>query len=312
MNAGRSSYVIVGGFVLLMLGAFVATMALLAGRTGATDSYYTVFDNVGGLKFGTLVLYEGFHIGQVEEIEPLREEGKLHFRVEMSVKQGWQIPKNSVARIAAAGLLSAVAVNIRAGNSPELLQAGSTVEGAASGDLFSTMSEMAGEFGELNRTGLKPLVQNLRTYMDSLGGALTENAPMMLANISAVTQDLAAKTPAITDNVQAFAANLNQSTGGENRDKIGRTLDSMERAAHNLATLSAEFNSVLADNRKAIDGSAEDLRYTLSALARHVDSVSQNMEGTSRNMYEFSRELRQNPGLLLSGKPPVDEAPARR
>ncbi|MBF0093466.1 MAG: MCE family protein [Alphaproteobacteria bacterium] len=326
MKSGRNGYVIVGGFVLLMLAAMVASMALLAGRTGTTDTYHTTFDNVGGLKFGTLVLYEGFRIGQVEDIVPLREGGKLRFRVEMSVREGWQIPVNSTARIASAGLLSAVAVNIRAGDSPTLLPPGGTVEGLASGDLFSTMSEMAGEFGELNRTGLKPLIQSLRVYMDALGGSLTENAPTVLANVSAVTTDLAAKTPAITDNVRAFTANLSHSTGGENTAKIGRTLDNIERASQTFAALGADMhgtrekldavltavNGTVSDNRKAIDGSTEDLRYILSALARHVDAVSRNLEGASRNMYELSRELRQNPGLILSGKPPADEAPARR
>jgi phospholipid/cholesterol/gamma-HCH transport system substrate-binding protein len=37
--------------------------------------------------------------------------------------------------------------------------------------------------------------------------------------------------------------------------------------------------------------------------------INQNLEGAARNMFEFSRQIRQNPGLLLGGKPPTDEAP---
>ncbi|MCF6247966.1 MAG: hypothetical protein L3J69_11470, partial [Desulfobacula sp.] len=38
-----------------------------------------------------------------------------------------------------------------------------------------------------------------------------------------------------------------------------------------------------------------------------IDAVNQNVEGTARNMYEFSRQIRQNPGLLLSGGSPQEK-----
>ena len=39
--------------------------------------------------------------------------------------------------------------------------------------------------------------------------------------------------------------------------------------------------------------------------------MNQNLEGAARNMYEFSRQIRQNPGLLLGGTPPEDAAADR-
>ena len=43
------------------------------------------------------------------------------------------------------------------------------------------------------------------------------------------------------------------------------------------------------------------LQYTLRSIAQNIDSINQNLEGTTRNMKEFSRLIRQNPGLLLGG-----------
>ena len=57
-----------------------------------------------------------------------------------------------------------------------------------------------------------------------------------------------------------------------------------------------------------MDASVVDLRYTLSTVAQRIDAMTYNMEGASRNMYEFSRQIRLNPGLLLGGTPPTDEA----
>jgi phospholipid/cholesterol/gamma-HCH transport system substrate-binding protein len=36
-----------------------------------------------------------------------------------------------------------------------------------------------------------------------------------------------------------------------------------------------------------------------------------NLDGASRNMSEFSRLIRQNPGLLLGGSPREETSPAR-
>ena len=39
MNNNKVNYVIVGGFVLAMLAGLIVSLALLTGRTGATDGY---------------------------------------------------------------------------------------------------------------------------------------------------------------------------------------------------------------------------------------------------------------------------------
>ncbi len=36
-------------------------------------------------------------------------------------------------------------------------------------------------------------------------------------------------------------------------------------------------------------------------VSRYVDDISQNIDATARNMSEFSRSIRANPGVLLSG-----------
>ena len=71
MKDSRINYVVVGGFVSVMIVVFVFIISILAGSTGSTDKYYTVYNNVGGLKYGTQVLCEGYQIGQVDSIEPM-------------------------------------------------------------------------------------------------------------------------------------------------------------------------------------------------------------------------------------------------
>lgn len=115
---------------------------------------------------------------------------------------------------------------------------------------------------------------------------------------------------------------VNQVLGDDTAQRFRAALDNVSLAAGNIAGLSEELRGtggqvqrLLAGLEQTVDSgrpdveqSLTDLRYTLRMLAEHVDSVAYNLEGTSRNMYEFSRELRRNPGLLLGGTPPVDRA----
>ena len=49
----------------------------------------------------------------------------------------------------------------------------------------------------------------------------------------------------------------------------------------------------------------------LWASAASPDIVLKGLDGAARNMLEFSRQVRQNPGLLMGGTPPKDTAPTR-
>ena len=127
MQDSRINYVVVGAFVTGMIVALVVALSILSGRSGATDTYYTLYDNVTGIKYGTAVLYEGYQIGQVDTIEPTANSGVgaapgtnasakgVLFKVVLKVKRGWRIPEDSVARAAASGILSAMTVDIRGG-----------------------------------------------------------------------------------------------------------------------------------------------------------------------------------------------------
>ncbi len=321
MYDSRANYVLVGGFVLAMVTAVVIAIAFISGRTGSTDSYYAHYDNVSGVKYGTKVLYEGFAIGQVEDIEPRREGGKTSFRLRLLVRHGWQMPEDSIAQIAASGLLSAVAVDIRGGSSTTLLQPGSELKSRSSGNIFAAMADIASEVTTLSQSGLKPLVETLNRTVAAFAPLLEERAPQLLDNLLTLSSDLATKTPRISSNVEQMTNGLNRVFSDANTQKLEAAIANTDRTAANLAELTGSLRSskqkvddVLAALDKAVTGggdsvaqSLKDLRYTLQAVARNIDSVTYNVEGTARNMNEFTREIRQNPTLLLSGSRPAQE-----
>ena len=89
-----------------MLIGFIVAIALLSGRAGEKDTYYTSYGDVSELKYGTKVLYMGYPVGQVEEIEPnWQAQTGVQFDLAMAIATEWrgQIPSDSIAEIKAAG-----------------------------------------------------------------------------------------------------------------------------------------------------------------------------------------------------------------
>lgn len=302
MRNVRVNYSVVGAFVLVMLAALVTVVALLTGKTGAEDVYHARFSNVTGVKFGTKVTYEGFVVGQVEAIHPLRADNRTSFRLDLAVQSGWPIPKDSVARITSSGLLSAVIVDIRGGTSPDMLAPGSEIAAGSNANLFAVMSDVAGQVADLNQTALKPLLATLNAHLDRLGGALDRQAPEILANLAAVSADLADKTPRITADVQRVVNEANARKVSETLDSVQRLALGLEDSRRKLDGTLGALDKVVAGNQGTVDASLKDLRYTLQTVARSIDAVTYNLEGSSRNFNEFSRQLRDNPGILLGGR----------
>jgi phospholipid/cholesterol/gamma-HCH transport system substrate-binding protein len=326
MQDSRINYVVVGAFVFAMLIALIIVVSTLAGRTGATDDYYTVYDNVGGLKFGTLVMYEGYQIGQVEAIEPIIEGTEaIKFRVNMSVREGWRIPDDSLARASVSGLLAAMTIDIDEGESTTFLKPGSLIQGQSATNFFAALSEIGAEFGDLSADSIRPLLANINAYIKNLDQVTMERVPPILADLNKISNQMAADVPEITAGLRRTTAMIEKDVlKPENRQHIDAVLANFDVTAENLATLTSDLDEtqrllvtsmqsiskLVDDNAGNVDESVRSLRYTLDTISRYVDDISHNTETTTRNLAEFARAIRENPGLLVSGSPQDDQAKA--
>ncbi len=331
MRKQKVNYLVVGLFVLAMLAALVVSLAVLTGRTGATDTYYTMLGNVTGIKYGTQVLYEGYIVGQVESVTPVEEDGRMRFRVEMSVIENWKVPDDSYVRPMASGLLAAKTLQISAGINTVFLEPENTIPSTESTDMFAVMTDVATTVNDLAEKRLKPLITSLHETVGLFNTVLRDEGAPMVRDLRSVAGRLNASLPGLVDDMEVITGNIRE-TSLQVRDlatDAERMLSNVDdgvvdfrRMARDMAALSRELRGtrgkldrlldesgrLVGDNRASVDATVEDLRYTMSSVARHIDSVNQNLEGTARNMFEFSRQIRQNPGLLIGGAAPADEA----
>jgi phospholipid/cholesterol/gamma-HCH transport system substrate-binding protein len=310
MKRDNINYLAVGSLVLVAFALFLYMLYRLTGGVGENDRYIVHYPNVGGLDEGTPVTYEGYKIGSVSLIQPERTQQRTRYRVELLIRDSWRIPSDSVARVYSEGLLAETVINIEEGASVNYLQPGEELRGALGSDIFAALNNVASNVNRLLQQDVRPLLDNLNSHISHLTQQVDERLPVILDGLQSLVdtlqraadslprilnRDTEAKITRVVANSEAISDNLLQLT---------RELRETRRSADELLTQSTE---TLGENRQNIRRAVTALRVTLEELSSNTETILHNLEGTSHNMNEFSRQIRQNPALLLSGKPPREE-----
>ena len=300
MKRDNVNYVLVGGIVAAAFVLLIVGLAIITGRSGASTDYYTHYRNVTGLRYGAPVFYEGYRIGQVGAITPERSPGpngatQTRYKVELSVRRDWPIPKDSPARMTSTGLLADVAIGIGEGASKEVAAPGSELRGVESTDIFSVVGELAGQLSELTRDQIAPLIKNLSQHVDSIASVIDKNTPELVDQSKMLLHKLNGASEALNDLLKP-----------ENRAALAATLGNVKELSKDLIATQdrlrdalEQVDSLVRENRPGVRDAVSDLRATLSALSARIDSISQHLAIASRNFDEFSNEIRKHPNSLL-------------
>ena len=325
MKRDNINYVMVGGFVLLMGVLLMVLIVAITGRGGPADTYYVVYNNVAGLKFGTGVFFEGFRIGQVEAITPQAEASGMRYKLKLSVQSNWEIPSDSLATVAASGLISAVTIDIHQGTATTSLKPGDTITGQGQTDLFSVLNQAAGDFRTLTQDGIMPVLKNLDTRITAVTDEIllfrrNDLTPLITMLHERLDKDVLGGAAVVLKHLDESALGLQAMLGAENQNRVSGILTHVDDVAVNLndlvskvETTRAEANKLLValdslvlENRDKVSGSVSaaqvsmrELQVALKTVNEHLGQILSNLEGGTRNMNEFARAIRSNPARLL-------------
>ena len=321
------NYGFLGLFVIAMLASVIGATIMLSGGGGSHDRYVVLFENVADIKFGTQVRYEGYPVGQVEGIRPVAKEGGMVFHLDVSVLEGWKIPKDSVASIGSSTFLGAKTVDIRRGKDAVALAPGAEIVSAPTADMFAAMASIAGDFGDLSKNSLRPMVERMSGLVANVDGLIANDLSQFVKSINMLAAGLQGEVPQIANQLLTFSERLNKTLGSvqtvlsdQNVQGVSHVVQNVEQVSQKFVAISGsldgtmgQINGIIANVERLVQTSEgqvntalKDTQYILQSLARNIDNFNHNISGTARNMNEFSRLIRQNPGLLLDGTPPVD------
>ena len=329
MRPGKIAYFLVGLFVIVAVTGLVVVLAILTGSGSATERYHTRFANVAGLKFGTPVFFEGFQAGQIEGIAPVEDGTRTVFQVEVSVLAELQIPRDSSVDIVQPNLLSGRALSIVAGKSETLIPpdgeipAGDPAGLAALPNLIGAGDQLINDARILMDEATAAMAQ-VNYFVTHDLGSIADRYEALPATLQDEAVSLAADLRATIANANTVIGRTDAFLSQSNADSLSQTLANVETLTTSLAESSADLaviredikvitgqvRTMIADNKGDLEGTVVDLRYTMETIAERIDTLTYNLEGTSRNMYEFSRQIRLNPGLLLGGTAQSDQVGA--
>ncbi len=348
MKRDNVNYFLVGSVVLIGIALMLYSLFRLTGGVGENDQYYTSYRNVGGLNEGTPVTYQGYKLGSVASIKPVRLEGKTSYRITVMIRDGWKVPDDSIARIYSEGLLAETVINIEEGSSSTFLEPGAEIEGRQGFDVFQALNSVASEASGLISTSVRPLVENINGSVLSVSNQVDTRLPEILDELShlvatlqagadrvprMINDDVESKIIKIVGNSEKMSANLlvmseellntrramdallgQSSETVKSADILFRDSRSAVASAESLLlrshqaiesidSLLVESQDTVVENRSDLRNAVLALKLSLQQVADYTETILHNLEGASRHMNEFSREIRDNPALLLGGKP---------
>lgn len=335
----RRELLLAGLFVLTMILVVVGALALLLpglfGQTYRVDAYFL---NATGLDAGIQVVQDGYVIGLVERVTPIfpgRDAAAAHcpsppteaerhphlpcFRATLRLKDGWPVPRDSVAQIGASGLLKGDAIKIRPGTSSELLANGATLDAqgremdlmAQVGNLTATVKALVDEIIAPALVSLRNQIQTIETLLgtgsdqgenrERLTGAF-ENLRALSARLSDAVDPQA--IAAILGSVRTVADNLAQMTG----DLRGSTPD-IQHAVTHYGELAVDLRGLVQDNRPALQQTLDDTQTLLQELSSALTPILTNIEDATRNLSALSSQLRNDPKSVLKSREVENNTP---
>lgn len=247
----QSKEFIAGSFVIGGLIGFLVIISVLGNFMKRTDPYYTQVNNVSGLKAGAAVIYEGYIIGSVSNITPEAAADGMSFRIDLDIQKDWRIPETSEASIAAMSLLSAVAIQIRAGEGPAL-EPGSMIVASMQSNFVDELSETADNIATIAEENLVPLLNTIDQLL-STHGAET------LSGVNDLTTGLAREAPEVAANLNRVVNNLDQLIKAIEPERLDRAMGEVEtilenskQASANAADASAAVSDTLVPEATAL------------------------------------------------------------
>ena len=271
----QSKEFVAGSFVIGGLIGFLAIIAVLGDFLQRTDSYYTRVNNVAGLKSGAAVIYEGYIIGSVTDIDPKPSEEGMSFHIGLAIEQGWQIPETSEASIASLSLLSAMAIQIDAGTGPAL-KPGSEIRMSEQMNFVDELSKTADNFARIAEDHVVPL-------LNTVDDLLNQHGAQTFDNVNVLTQGLATEVPQVTANLNNTINNLNTLIASLDPDAINNAVQDVDGILNDV-------DDILAD----VDGIMGDVKTSTSRLGQTmdgVDTVIQNSVEASANAQATTETL---------------------
>jgi phospholipid/cholesterol/gamma-HCH transport system substrate-binding protein len=239
---------------------------------------YARFADVGGLEKSNQVKINGLPVGTVYNIKQADKEVN-NIIVEIHLTRDIEIPKNSVAFIDA-GLLNSAFINVEKGDQHTYLKSGDTVTTRLDkGLLGSIQTQVAPTLTRVNETldSLKFILGSINSVFDP---NTKNNLQTVIANLAVTTANMQQLLNAQSGQLAQALANINAVTANlaKNNDAISSSIRNVEVTTSKLA------NANIEGTVSALQSAVVELKNTIANLNSKNGSLGLLMN--DRELYD--------------------------
>lgn len=286
LKAKFNTYFFVGSFFFLSVILLILFFVLKGGLFEKRNQYFAEFNNVAGLQLGASILYEGYIIGDVKEINPKQIENKMLFDVTLNIRTDWNIPEDSYAIIDTVNLLSKESIIISAGNSVNFLQPNDFIKTRIKTDIFSTANQIAQKINNLADDKLLPAITENIDFFNSTAKNLTDNVKNTSDEILELTRDIKFLVDQVSKDLAKDiqeASNNIALLSNDSRKFFNSTSESVEQnlitVGDNIVNLTEKVNQMIASDDIVLKlenftDNLEDISFITKSLIQQLDKMS--------------------------------------
>ena len=296
--SARTSYALVGLFVLVLTGALIAgVLWFSAGGPGRSYDEYVVYmqQSVAGLSRDSTVKYYGVDVGRVHRIS-LGPDEHRRVRLLVQIDHGTPIREDTVATFEVQGLTGLGYINLTGGSK------GSSTLKVAPNEDYPVITSEASIWGRLDRS-LGELVDNLTDSSERLQLLLSDENQHLITETLKQVRDLSAM---LASRSTTLASAIDDAGGAVNElrsvgQKLPSLVDHLEETASAVERMAADITSTSVAVRRVVEEGGRDVkRFTATSLPE-IQSLIHELRLAADNLRRFSESLEQDPSVLVYG-----------
>jgi len=279
-------------------------------------NFYAVYENIGGLQVGNLVMLNGYKVGMVSDIALLSENNQ-NLLVAINLEKEFDIPSNTVCKIVSQDLMGTKGIALILGDASDLLLLGDTLIG----DIEATLQ------AEVNAQILP-----LKNKAEELIGSIDSVMMIVTAVLNKDTRENLRNSLQSLDKTFLLMSSTMlkvDSLVNINDERISKIVQNLESITNNLESSNGEIKTILTNFASLSDSLAKaDIAETLKnvsditskinngegsiGLLLKDDKVYANFEKSTRELAALIEDIKKNPSryvnfsIIGGGKPYVE------
>jgi phospholipid/cholesterol/gamma-HCH transport system substrate-binding protein len=299
----------VGILAIVAIVILIVGYSFLKGNDVFTNEheFYARYDDVAGLAVSKPVLVNGYQVGRVSQLK-LQPNGQI--LAQLNINPDYEIPSNTIARLASTDLLGSKAIVFELGNSRKYAEDGDTLSGGAQKNLLEQVQplqhkaeQMIGrmdsiltsmnntlnpEFQRNFNTSFASIAHTLQVLegttrkVDQLVGSNTNHIAGIIANLESISNNFKANNAKIT----SIMNNFDKISDDVAKANFKQTMENANKAVADFQAIATQINSGKGSVGMLLKD--EQLYNNLNASAENLNKLMIDVKANPKRYVSFS------------------------